>query len=57
MIKIIKRGKYVVTCKECNTKFSFEQEDVIRIKLGLNEEDFINCPVCGEEIYKKDWEV
>ena len=56
MIKIIKMGKHITTCKECDTKFSFEQEDIIRIKTGRNEEDiWIVCPVCGEEIYKKDW--
>lgn len=58
MITIIKVGKHVAICKECNTKFSFEKDDILRERTGPGEEDvYIECPVCGERIKEDDWEV
>lgn len=56
MIKIIQPGKHVATCPECETKFSFDNVDIIRQKTGPCEEAiYIVCPVCNEIIYKDDW--
>lgn len=60
MIKIIKRGylkpAYRTECRECNTLFTFNTEDTEYVNIMYTEDEFVRCPVCGNECYDKYWE-
>lgn len=57
MIKIISQKRYIVTCPDCETVFSFEKEDIIYIQEGPNEFcDVVICPVCNRSIEGLEWE-
>ncbi len=58
MIKIISQKRYVATCPECETVFSFEKEDTTEVQEGYNEYyKVIACPVCDKILkdYKGNW--
>ncbi len=59
MIKIISQKRYVVTCPECETVFSFEKEDTSVVQEDYAEyaSETIACPVCGYVLraYKGAW--
>lgn len=55
-MKIIKQGKIeaekeiTVTCKKCETKFSYTREDV---KPDQRDGDYVECPICKSFIASK----
>lgn len=59
MIKIIEPGTRTITkCTECGCKFSYENEDIKKDGLWVNNLVFIGktlvvCPQCGKEIVLK----
>ena len=54
MIEIVRKFKYRGICKKCGIEFTCEKEDLIKVQTGVNEfEDFVACPVCGEQIRVK----
>lgn len=56
MIKIIEPGTITVTkCAECRCKFSYENEDIEKDGIFLNNslilgKTWVVCPQCGKEI-------
>ena len=56
MIKIIKEGtRKIVKCPNCGCEFSYEEEDIEKDGLLVNNSVFIGktwvvCPQCGKEI-------
>lgn len=58
MIKIISQKRFVATCPECETVFSFTKEDTTEVQEGYNEySETIACPVCGYVLraYEGKW--
>lgn len=48
MKKIIEKPREM-TCDKCGTLYSFEQEDIVRLKSNLGFAGaFVECPACGE---------
>ena len=56
MIKIIEPGTRTVTeCAGCGCKFSYENEDIEKDKISIDnplffEKTWVVCPQCGKEI-------
>lgn len=56
MIKIIEPGTRTITeCAECGCKFSYENEDIEKDGILLDnpfsfEKTWVVCPQCGKEI-------
>ena len=52
MIKIIRHGdKKRLVCTECGCIFTYETEDTVTNRTGLNEyETHVDCPDCGTSI-------
>lgn len=56
MIKIIKEGtRKIAKCPNCGCEFSYEEEDIEKDGLLVNNSVFIGktwaiCPQCGKEI-------
>lgn len=55
MIKILEQKNFITTCEKCETKFSYENEDVCAQQTGMNEYDrYVCCPVCGTQVRIKN---
>ena len=49
MIKIIKEGtRKIEKCPNCGCEFSYEEEDVIRDPILI--ENHVNCPQCNKAV-------
>lgn len=54
MIKILEQKNHIVVCPHCESKLSYQKEDVETRQTGMNEyERFIRCPVCENDIRVK----
>lgn len=52
MIKVIKHGtKRTAVCEKCGCIFSFEEEDINTVHMGMNEyQNEVPCPECGNRV-------
>ena len=55
MIKIIKSGKNtrkIITCSNCECKFSYQNEDILKSKTyPYIDYNYVCCPECHNPIY------
>lgn len=60
MIKIIKKGyvkpDYKTECQVCKTLFTFNTDDTEFVDVMYNDDEYVDCPVCGHKCYDDDWE-